>query len=61
MNILQEFKTDQKSKNNKINNQISNLKLVNESFNNSLRDINELLQNNTFQTLLSNLNNLSKL
>ena len=59
INILKEFKTDQKLTNSKIKSEISNLKLINESFNNNLREINDLLQNNSFQALLSNLNNLS--
>ena len=59
ISLLTTFKTEQKSTNSKIRNDISTLKLMNESFNNNIRQINDLLQNDTIQTLLSEINNIS--
>ena len=59
INSLKLFRKEQKSTNSKIFNEINSLKLTNESFNNNIREINDLLRNNTFQTLLSDLNNIS--
>ena len=59
INSLKLFRKEQKSTNGKIYSEINSLKLINESFNNNIREINDLLRNNTFQTLLSDLNNIS--
>ena len=53
------FKNDQKSTNAKFNQDINALKLMSESFNHNILRINELLETNTLQNLLSDLNNFT--
>jgi chromosome segregation ATPase len=53
------FRSEQKNAINKLRSEMTNLKLMYESFNNNIRQINELLESKTFQTLLSDLNNIT--
>ena len=59
LSMFNTFRSEEKSKNSKIRSEISTLKLMNESFNNNLREINDILKTNTFQNLLSDLNNIT--
>ena len=53
------FKNDQKVENAKFRQEISSLKLMSENFSNNLFRINELLESDNLQSLLSNLNSFS--
>ena len=53
------FKNDQKSTNAKFNQDINTLKLMSENFNHNILRINELLETNTLQNLLNDLNNFT--
>ena len=59
LNNLITFKNEQKSKNAKFSQDINTLKLMSESFNNNILRINELLETNTLQNLLNDLNSFS--
>ena len=59
INSLFTFKSDQKSSNSKFRSEMTNLKLMYENYNNKIHQINDLLESNTFQSLLSDLNNIS--
>ncbi len=59
MDHFNNFRNEQKIATNKIRSEMTNLKLMFESFNNNIRQINELLDSKTFQTLLSDLNNIT--
>ena len=53
------FKNEQKSKNVKFSQDINTLKLMSENFNHNILRINELLETNTLQNLLNDLNSFS--
>ena len=53
------FKNEQKSKNVKFSQDINTLKLISENFNHNILRINELLETNTLQNLLNDLNSFS--
>jgi chromosome segregation ATPase len=59
LNSLISFKNEQKSKNIKFSQDINNLKLMSENFNHNILRINELLETNTLQNLLNDLNSFS--
>jgi len=59
LNSLILFKNEQKSKNVKFSQDINTLKLMSENFNHNILRINELLETNTLQNLLNDLNSFS--
>ena len=59
LNNLISFKNEQKSKNAKFSQDINTLKLMCENFNHNILRINELLETNTLQNLLNDLNSFS--
>mgnify|MGYP002624987020 CR=1 FL=1 len=59
LNNLISFKNEQKSTNTKFRQDINTLKLMSENFNHNILRINELLETNTLQNLLNDLNSFS--
>ena len=58
-NMLNIFKNEQKSTNSRLRTDVNNLKVMYESFNNNIRQINDILQTGSLKNLLSDLNNIT--